>query len=76
MSKEPRPSELELAYRGVLNGNTQVLEDLLRFCGVWSPNLASDSLEMARNEGRRLVGLYILQMLGEIRTQKNLKEAS
>lgn len=62
MSKS-QVSELELAYRGT---PMVVREDLLRFCGVWSPNLAVNELEMARNEGRRLVGLYILQMLGEI----------
>jgi hypothetical protein len=47
-----------------------VREDLLRFCGVWSPNLAVDALEMAKNEGRRLAGLYILHMLGEIKLPK------
>jgi hypothetical protein len=54
---------LELAYRGI---PMAVREDLLRFCGVWSPNLADNEIDLARNEGRRMAGLYILHMLGEI----------
>jgi hypothetical protein len=67
MTEVSKVSDLELAYRGT---PMAVREDLLRFCGVWSPNLSVDPLEMARNEGRRLVGLYILQMLGEVTLPK------
>lgn len=70
MPKQARPSELEIAYRQALNNNDMVLEDLLSFCGVFAPNLAAEPLEMARNEGRRLVGLRILGMLGEVRTKQ------
>jgi len=66
MSEEktkPKVSDLELAYR---HTPMAVREDLLRFCGVWSPNLADNQIDMARNEGRRIVGLYILHMLGEV----------
>jgi hypothetical protein len=62
-------STLQLAYRGM---PVTVREDLLRFCGVWSPNVSENALEMARNEGRRLVGLYILQMLGEVNLPKGV----
>lgn len=64
MSEQNKVSDLELAYRGT---PMAVREDLLRFCGVWSPNLATEALDMARNEGRRFVGLYFLRMLGEIK---------
>jgi hypothetical protein len=63
MRKVQTISDLELAYRSI---PMTVREDLLRFCGVWSPNMAQTSLDMARNEGRRMVGFYVLQMLGEI----------
>jgi hypothetical protein len=56
-------SDLERAYRLV---PMNVREDLLRFCGVWSPNLETEPLAMARNEGRRLAGLYLCHMLGEV----------
>lgn len=58
-----KPTDLEIAYRLTLGSNEAVLIDLLQFCGVWSPNLATEALEMARNEGRRLVGLHILHRL-------------
>lgn len=69
MPDNPKVSDLELAYRGT---PMPVREDLLRFCGVWSPNMATNALDMARNEGRRIVGLYILQMLGEITLPKEV----
>jgi hypothetical protein len=75
MPKEARPSDLEIAYRTVFQHNSPVLEDLLSFCGVFSPNLAAEPLEMARNEGRRLVGLRILGMLGEVRTKPKENQA-
>ena len=64
MPETPKLTDLQRAYRLVPR---PVMDDLLRYCGVWSPNLAEGSLTMARNEGRRQVGFYILQMLGEIK---------
>lgn len=69
MPEGKKVSDLEWAYRSIA---VEAQEDLLRFCGVWSPNVATNHLDMARNEGRRIVGLYILQMLGEVKLPKEV----
>ena len=69
MPEKQKVSDLELAYQGT---PMAVQEDLLRFCGVWSPNMANNPLDMARNEGRRIVGLYILHMIGEVKIPKEV----
>lgn len=51
------------AYRRTFNYNAPVLEDLLAYCGVLSPNHGATEHERGENDGRRKVGLYILHMM-------------
>lgn len=67
---KPKLTPLEKAYRQCFGQYEGVLTNLLSFCGVFAMNLETEALAMARNEGRRQVGLFILQMLGEVKTQK------
>lgn len=50
-------------FRAVFGAHPNVLNNLLAFCGVYAANQANDPVEAARNEGRRLVGLYLLRMM-------------
>jgi hypothetical protein len=69
MPKEKRPTDLQLDYRKCFGGPSgeRTLEHLLQVCGVFSGNFANDPLELARNEGRRAVGLHILAMIGRVK---------
>lgn len=40
--------------------------DLLGFCGVSRSSFASNALEMARREGQRNVGLYLLEQVTRV----------
>jgi hypothetical protein len=69
MPEEERPTDLQIAYRKCFGGPSgeTTCEHLLQVCGVFSMNKATDPLEMARNEGRRMIGLHILAMLGRVK---------
>ena len=76
MTDEPQKDEIldayKVAYRVAFGGpnGEMVLEHLMNFCGAFGYNLGTDGIGMARSEGRRDVGLLILMMIGDIKTQK------
>ena len=72
MPEKERPTDTQIAYRKCFSGPSGEItcEHLLRVCGVFSINKATDPLEMARNEGRRMIGLHILAMLGRVKFPK------
>ena len=55
MSEENRPTDIQIAYRKCFGGPSgeETCEHLIRVCGVFSINKATDPLEMARNEGTK-----------------------
>ena len=74
---EERFIHLQGAYRATFSGPSGeiTLEHLLMLCGVYSPNLSNDPVEMARSEGRRMMGLHILAMIGDIKTERSKEDA-
>lgn len=62
----PEPSPLEVAYRNFAASCPEVLDDLLNQTGVFKANNANDIVPLARNEGRRWVGIYLLHMIGQV----------
>lgn len=69
MPDKKQPTDIQLSYRKCFGGPSgeETCEHLLRVCGVFSINKATDPLDMARNEGRRMIGLHILAMLGRVK---------
>jgi hypothetical protein len=65
--------ELKRCYRAVFNSDdgdlniagAAVLYDLAILCRINNTSFSSDALQMARNEGRREVYLWIQAALGE-----------
>ena len=76
MPDEPQKDEVleayKAAYRIAFGGPSgeMVLEHLTNFCGVFGYNPGTNGIELSRSEGRRDVGLLILMMVGDIKTQK------
>jgi hypothetical protein len=60
MSDEKK-AQLSLSYFKI--EDSFFLKDLLDFCGIHAANCESNEINLARKEGRRSVGLYLLTLL-------------
>jgi len=64
--KTPKRTSLQANYAAIFSSlaGAEVLFDILGYAGVESINNATEAVTMAKFEGRRAVGLYILHQIG------------
>lgn len=65
-NKKPKRTELQANFAKIFSSQAgaEVLFDILGYAGVESINNATEAVTMAKFEGRRAVGLYILHQIG------------
>ena len=67
--KKPKRTALQVNYAAIFSSQAgaEVLFDILGYAGVESINNATEAITMAKFEGRRAVGLFILHQIGSWR---------